>query len=53
MEMLCVSPWLKDERLGKFKRPDCYTPLLDAAELFELEDELAQSEIQGKEGGES
>jgi len=53
MEMLCVSPWLKDERLGKFKRPDCYTPLLDAAELFDIPDELAQSEIQVKKGGES
>jgi hypothetical protein len=43
--MLIPSPWLVDERLGKFKRSEHYTPLLDAVELFDIPDELAEAEI--------
>lgn len=45
MPMLCPSAWLVDERLGEFKRPERYTPLLDAVELFDIPDELAEAEI--------
>jgi len=44
---MCLSPWIEDKRRGTEGK--LYTPLLDAAELFDMKDELAKSDI-GEEG---
>lgn len=43
-----LSPWQRDNRPGGSGK--LYTPLLDAVELFDIRDELADEEIKKKEG---
>ena len=43
---MCLSPWIEDKRQGSEGK--LYTPLIDAAELFDMKGALTESDIGGE-----